>query len=441
MYTYSFDTREEMIRTLVPQGGAYAEVGVFTGRFAEALKAALNPRQLVLIDLFEGEQISGDQDGNNVIQCNLDEAYLHLQNKYASDPTVEVRKGDSVTVLSEYPDNHFDMIYIGGDHSYAGCKRDLEIAYAKVKHDGWICGHDYLMNMEKAKTCYNFGVERAVNEFCKEKKLAIHSLGMDGCVSFAIRKYSKRHLVYYTHGYSEDYNNAIKLSIHTLQTSTLPAPIDIAVLCDTRMAGEMRQIKGVDMYEMPDSPTPEAASMNKLRVFDVIPNIADYESILFIDSDILVYADVMEILRGLTRDDVLYVPTESTEMSRHQMFCWSHGDYTEDELVMFEREGVHVFNCGCFGFRPSKHIRRHFTNILEAVGSHEGKFYYEQSFMNAYFNRIAGSTDRSIIVRDTNYVMFPTKGNDYGNTMIHFCGGAGNGKEKAVNMADYHNSR
>ena len=438
MYAYSFNTREEMIRELVPQEGVYAEIGVFVGKFAESLKNILNPKQLVLIDLFEGEQISGDQDGNNVVQCNLDESFVRIKNRYASDATVEVRKGDSVSVLSEYPDNHFDMIYIDGDHSYAGCKRDLEVAFKKVKSDGWICGHDYTMNMEKANTFYNFGVARAVDEFCNERKLSIHALGMDGCVSFAIRKYSKRHLVYYTHGYSDDYNTAIKLSIHTLQTTTLPAPIDIAVLCDTKMASEIRQIQGVYVFEMPDSPTPEAASINKLKVFDTIPNISEYESVLFIDSDILAYSNVMDILQNLTRDDVLYVPTESKDMKYHQVAYWSQGDYTADELAMFEREGVHIFNCGCFGFRPSKHIRQHFSNILDTVRTHTGNFFYEQSYMNTYFNRILGSTDRNVIVCDRNYIMFPTSGVEYPNTLIHFCGNAGNGKEKGYYMTDYH---
>ncbi len=47
-------------------------------------------------------------------------------------------------------------------------------------------GHDYEMNMKKAKQVWEFGVKQAVDEFCAEKGLKISAKGMDGCVSYAI---------------------------------------------------------------------------------------------------------------------------------------------------------------------------------------------------------------------------------------------------------------
>jgi hypothetical protein len=79
------------------------------------------------------------------------------------------------------------MIYIDGDHSYEGCKKDLEIAYKKCKSGGYIMGHDYEMNMKKATREYFFGVKRAVDEFCQVYKQSICAKGLDGCVSYAIR--------------------------------------------------------------------------------------------------------------------------------------------------------------------------------------------------------------------------------------------------------------
>jgi hypothetical protein len=79
------------------------------------------------------------------------------------------------------------MIYVDGDHTYEGCKKDLEIAYYKIKKGGFLMGHDYEMNMKKAKNAYAFGVRRAVDEFCQTYQQQICAKGMDGCVSFAIR--------------------------------------------------------------------------------------------------------------------------------------------------------------------------------------------------------------------------------------------------------------
>jgi hypothetical protein len=47
-------------------------------------------------------------------------------------------------------------------------------------------GHDYEMNMKKAKYAYNFGVKKAVDEFCTTYNQTILSKAYDGCVSYCI---------------------------------------------------------------------------------------------------------------------------------------------------------------------------------------------------------------------------------------------------------------
>jgi predicted O-methyltransferase YrrM len=89
--------------------------------------------------------------------------------------------------LKTFDDNTFDMIYLDGDHEYKGVVKDLEVAYQKIKPNGWLMGHDYEMNMKKAKTSCHFGVKQAVDEFCERYNQRIYAKGMDGCVSFAIQ--------------------------------------------------------------------------------------------------------------------------------------------------------------------------------------------------------------------------------------------------------------
>jgi predicted O-methyltransferase YrrM len=81
----------------------------------------------------------------------------------------------------------FDVVFIDGDHSYEGCKRDLVVAYSKVKPNGYILGHDYELNMKKAQTAWEFGVRQAVDEFCVQTGQTIKAKGLDGCVSYAIQ--------------------------------------------------------------------------------------------------------------------------------------------------------------------------------------------------------------------------------------------------------------
>jgi hypothetical protein len=177
-----FENRNDMVNKLVIQGGVYGEIGVFKGEFSKFL-LGLNPSKLVLFDLFDGICESGDVDGNGVCNTNMAHEYYNLNN---IDNVLELIKGDSSTELLKFNDGYFDMLYIDGDHSYEGCKKDLNVALKKVKKGGWVMGHDYEMNMKKAKTYYSFGVKQAVDEICKENNLTIYSKAMDGCVSYCI---------------------------------------------------------------------------------------------------------------------------------------------------------------------------------------------------------------------------------------------------------------
>jgi hypothetical protein len=183
-----FDTRDEMVQTLVPKGGKYAEVGVFEGRFSDKLCKILFPNHLVLLDRFEGMCESGDQDGNNVRTADLNRVYTELMKHMSLYPDMmTVMKGDSSQLLETFPDDSFDMIYLDGDHSYEGVKKDLLVSYRKIKNRGMLMGHDYEMNMKKARTVYHFGVKQAVDEFCETHNQTILAKGLDGCVSYAIQ--------------------------------------------------------------------------------------------------------------------------------------------------------------------------------------------------------------------------------------------------------------
>lgn len=182
----SFDTRETMINDLIPKNGIYCEIGIFKGEFADKLIDILNPTELHMLDLFEGNICSGNADGNNVVYTNMKNEYNRLLTLSRTVPCMKLYAGDSSSVLKTFPDNYFDMIYIDGDHSYNGVKKDITVAFDKIKPGGYIMGHDYEMNMTKARNMYNFGVKRAVDEFCSANSQTICAKGYDGCVSYAI---------------------------------------------------------------------------------------------------------------------------------------------------------------------------------------------------------------------------------------------------------------
>ncbi len=190
---YTFETRNEMINTILPENSIIAEIGVFNGTFSKFLLSR-KPKTLHLVDLWHSGKIgSGDVDGNNLIIYESGEkVYNNLHASFMHYTNVKFHKTYSHLFLSELPDNYLDLIYIDADHSYEGVKRDLEASIHKVKKYGWICGHDYEINLKKASddyyTKYKFGVREAVDEFCLKYKLKLFAKGYDGCVSYAILK-------------------------------------------------------------------------------------------------------------------------------------------------------------------------------------------------------------------------------------------------------------
>ena len=65
---------------------------------------------------------------------------------------------DSAEAANLFEDESLDYVYIDGDHSYEGAKKDLIAWYPKVKKGGFFGGHDYI----KTRQC---NVIPAVDEF------------------------------------------------------------------------------------------------------------------------------------------------------------------------------------------------------------------------------------------------------------------------------------
>ena len=182
-----YATRKEMLKELAPAGSRVCEIGVFKGEFAHYI-LTLRPELLVCVDPFSGTLPSGDADGNNVQQAHLPSVYVNLANTARRVQNLLLLRGYSQELLPFFAPDTFNVMYIDGDHSYEGCKRDLEICWKLTKKGGFICGHDYQTNPLKTPNRYDFGVDRAVDEFCREKGVELYAKAMDGQVSFAIQK-------------------------------------------------------------------------------------------------------------------------------------------------------------------------------------------------------------------------------------------------------------
>lgn len=172
-----FNTRTDLFKSFYPKQ-IIAELGVFRGDFSHTILRECKPKELHLIDVFQGITHSGDKDGKNIIDVDLNKSYVDLAKKY-KNKNVFIHKGDSTTILKSFDDNYFDIIYIDADHSYEGVMADLELSYKKIRRGGVITGHDY-------DTLNHIQVYMAVNKFCLDKNLKIDSISLDDCPSYGI---------------------------------------------------------------------------------------------------------------------------------------------------------------------------------------------------------------------------------------------------------------
>tara|TARA_R110002051_G_scaffold190991_1_gene259830 strand:+ start:165 stop:758 length:594 start_codon:yes stop_codon:yes gene_type:complete len=102
--------------------------------------------------------------------------YENLKNYYSSslftDNRIEIARNFSndPKLFNKFKDNHFDCIFIDGDHSYKGVKDDLNNWWDKC--NTLFYGHDYMLE----ETIWNgvkCDVKKAVDEFIKEHESKI----------------------------------------------------------------------------------------------------------------------------------------------------------------------------------------------------------------------------------------------------------------------------
>lgn len=169
--------REDLLK-LMPKNSVVAELGVDQGGFSEKILNICQPEKLHLVDVWGSERYG---------LAKRKEVETKFSSQIESGK-VEINLGFSTDVGQTFTDHYFDWIYIDTDHSYQTTIKELEIWRSKVKENGIIAGHDYVIGNWDGVVRY--GVIEAVYEFCSKYDWEILYITMehDNNPSFAIRK-------------------------------------------------------------------------------------------------------------------------------------------------------------------------------------------------------------------------------------------------------------
>ena len=133
--------------------GAAAELGVKDGRFTkEILKGWQQCSEYVQVDLWQPRSNYDDL-------ANMNQSMHHtfrIAAKHAMSDMVNLRYAGRGTqchkstsaCAQQFPDNHFDFIYVDARHDRLGVLEDLHMWWPKLKSGGVMAGHDYSTQVE-----------------------------------------------------------------------------------------------------------------------------------------------------------------------------------------------------------------------------------------------------------------------------------------------------
>lgn len=121
-----------------------AELGVSHGRFTSFLCGVMHDMQMIAVDLWQ-EQPSNTAEGSETyVGWAHEQAYENFK-LVCSDyypGRVEIRRMTTVEAAKDVEDASLDFVFIDANHSYEGCKADIEAWAPKVRKGGCITGHD-----------------------------------------------------------------------------------------------------------------------------------------------------------------------------------------------------------------------------------------------------------------------------------------------------------
>jgi hypothetical protein len=136
----------EMVKRF-PDGSHFVEIGAWKGKSSSymAVEIINSNKQIKFdcIDIWTDESLdnSGYDHNHNT---SSDFFYnMFLENIKPVRHIINPIKASSWQKAEDYPDKSIDFIFIDGDHTYDGVKKDLAAWYPKMKIGGVFAGHDY----------------------------------------------------------------------------------------------------------------------------------------------------------------------------------------------------------------------------------------------------------------------------------------------------------
>jgi hypothetical protein len=121
-----------------------AEIGVLKGKTFFALLDACPDLTMFGVDQWKCLPFREDENAETYQAFDMEGFYEHvLERSRSYGDRAHILRGDSVAMADTIEDGSLDFVFIDGDHTEAGCRRDILAWAPKVKPTGGVFGHDY----------------------------------------------------------------------------------------------------------------------------------------------------------------------------------------------------------------------------------------------------------------------------------------------------------
>jgi hypothetical protein len=158
---FNYKNTFNFLLSTIPDNGKFVECGAWLGASSAYLCDVAKDRvQIFIVDSWKGSD--NELNSYHSLATVTDIYPIFLENM-GDRKFTSIRKL-SVDAARDFEDNSCDVVYIDMNHSYESVKQDIESWFPKVKHNGYIAGHDFV---------YGQGVQKAVHEFFDASKIVI----------------------------------------------------------------------------------------------------------------------------------------------------------------------------------------------------------------------------------------------------------------------------
>jgi hypothetical protein len=253
-----------------------------------------------------------------------------------------------------------------------------------------------------------------------------------------------KNLIYFTLFGKDEYVELLKILLKSLRKQSYKN-FEILFITDDETKKKITQLNDLKYFKcnyfIVEKVTDSVqASMQKLRIYEW-EKINKYRNILFLDVDIIVVGDIKNILCGKGKQNIFYSAIHNSSQSLHRTPYHCLIDYSDEQLRMFEKKAITTINAGQFFFRNTNTMREHFENINSFVKIWNGRYFFEQSFLNYYFNLLE-IADTKTFKEQFQFISINENQTNkkFGKNavVVHFMGNACNGIGKLEFMKKYY---